>query len=167
MCGIGLSRIRMGWTFPQDLSRATPRFSRSPVARNHPPVLFPSNWVNYDYDPRSDRKKHFFQIQFPIVIAVYPDGSKKCWRWFRAIGPLEKRVAALERSWRKVQPILRREKTNFAPLRGTSSCEHAESDVFNWPQIRLHNNMALRRSTSVPKNDPVKASTRRTDRWDR
>lgn len=33
---IGRSRLRMGWTFPKDLSGAAPRFYRRPVARNQP-----------------------------------------------------------------------------------------------------------------------------------
>ena len=35
MCEVAVSRLRMTWTFLQDLSRAVSRFSRCPVARNH------------------------------------------------------------------------------------------------------------------------------------
>ena len=35
MCEVAVSRLRMTWTFLQDKSRAVPRFSRCPVARNH------------------------------------------------------------------------------------------------------------------------------------
>ena len=51
-----------------------------------------------------------FSIWRAILIAFDPVGSKKCWRWFPATGPLEKRETALDRSWRKLQFILRRGK---------------------------------------------------------
>ena len=35
MCEVAVSRLRMTWTYLQDLSRAVSRFSRCPVARNH------------------------------------------------------------------------------------------------------------------------------------
>ena len=86
MLEIGLPRLRMSWSFLQDLSKAVSRFSRGPVAGNH---------------------RHFFSIRSGIVIVFDPNGSKKCWRWFPATPSLEKREAALDRSWRKLRLILR------------------------------------------------------------
>ena len=71
-----------------------PSFRKSPSAR------FRSKWVtipeNVFFDPIGDCN------------GIWPSGSKKCWRWFPATGPLEKRETALDRSWRKLQVILRR-----------------------------------------------------------
>ena len=108
LCETAVSRVRITWTFLQDLSRAVSRFSRCPVAgihrryfsdptgsntitirdrigknmpscRKSPSVLFRANWVKYDYDP------------------------------IPATGHLEKQETALDRSWRKVHVILGRE----------------------------------------------------------
>ena len=50
MCETAVSRLRMTWTFLQDLSRAVSRFSRCPVAGNPVP---------------------------DIIIVFYPVGSEK------------------------------------------------------------------------------------------
>ena len=75
--------------------------------RKPPSALFRSNWVKYDYDCPSYRKK-LFSTRWTIVIVFDPVGSKKCWRWSPATGPLKKRETAVDRSWRKLQLILRR-----------------------------------------------------------
>ena len=41
MCETAVSRLRMSWTYLQDLSRAVSRFSRRSVAGNH--LRYPSN----------------------------------------------------------------------------------------------------------------------------
>ena len=93
MFEIGLPRLRMACSFLQDLSRAVPRFYRGPVA--------------------GSRRQHFFDpTGLQIATVFYPVGSKKYWRWFPATGPLEKLETGLDRSWRKLQVILRPRRPN-------------------------------------------------------
>ena len=80
----------------------------------------------------------FFPIRLTIVIVLDPVGSKKCWRWFPATGPLEKRETALDRSWRKLRLIRRaRPISNISEL---NSCERTEGYFLNGLQIQLHKN---------------------------
>ena len=108
MWGTGLSRLRMSRSFLQDLSRAISRFSRGPVAGNHRQHFFDPTGSNTITSVHRIDKKRFFSIRSGIAIVFDPVGSKKCWRWFSATGPLEKRETALDRSWRKLGLILRR-----------------------------------------------------------
>lgn len=73
---------------------------------------------------------------------TWPSWIQKCWQWFPATGLLEKRETALDEqiSEKKSDPLCGEKSANFAKIRGKSSCKRAESDVFNWLQIRLHNN---------------------------
>ena len=59
MVEIGLPRLRMSQRFLQHLFRAVSRFSRGAVAGVTPSARFRSNWVKYDYNRPSDRKKRF------------------------------------------------------------------------------------------------------------
>ena len=113
----------------QDLSRAVSRFSRGPVAGNRGQHFFDPTGSNtitivksYLYlrpekvviifDPVGlksvDGDFLFFSTRSEIVNVFDPVGSKKCWRWHPATGPPEKCETALDRSWRKLQVILRR-----------------------------------------------------------
>ena len=107
---VGLPRPRLSRTFLHIPSRAVSRFSRGPVAGNHPSARFRSNWVKYDYySLRSDRKnKGTKKIRSGTGIVFDPVGSKKFWRWFSATGRREKWATALDRSWRKLRLSLRR-----------------------------------------------------------
>lgn len=55
----GIYRHRMGRILPHDLSRAVSSLSWGPNARNHRRYCYRSNWVKYDYLPRSDRKPRY------------------------------------------------------------------------------------------------------------
>ena len=89
---------------PRSISRAVSRFSRGPVEGNH--RLHFSDPTGLQSPIGS--KKTFFSIRSAIVIVFDPVGSQKCWRWFPATGPMEKRETAPDRPWRKLQVILRR-----------------------------------------------------------
>ena len=133
MLQIGLPCLRKNRSFLQDLSRAISRFSRGPVAGNHRQHFF--NPTGSNTITISDRS----QKNDPIG-DCNPVGSKKCWRWFPATRPLEKRETALDRSWRKLPSHSEARKTNFQHFRGKSSCERTERCFFNWLQIQLHKN---------------------------
>ena len=86
---IALPRLRMSWSFLEDLSiQSCFTLFQGPSCRKSPSALF------------------FIQLGDPIG-DCNPVESKACCRWFPATGPLEKRETALDRSWRKLQVILR------------------------------------------------------------
>ena len=67
-------------------------------------ALFRSNWVKYDYNPRSDQK-NVFPIQLGIATQLdrkSADGDSL------QLGPWTSGITALGRPWRKLQVILRR-----------------------------------------------------------
>ena len=124
----------MTWSFPQDLSRAVSRCSRGPVAGNHRQHFFdPAGLqshtgpvegnhlstfsIHLGYNPMPD-KKTLFSIRSEIVMVFDPAGSKKCWRWFPATGPLEKLEAALGRSWGENSKLLWGEEDQFETFSG-------------------------------------------------
>ena len=61
MLDFGLARLRMTWSFLQDLSRAVPRFSRGPVAGNHRQHFFDPTRPNTATISDRIEKKHFFR----------------------------------------------------------------------------------------------------------
>ena len=65
-------------------------------------VFLSGSPLHQGYNPRSDRKNVSNAFVFD------PVGSKKYWQWFPETGPLGKRETALDKSWRKLQLILRR-----------------------------------------------------------
>ena len=81
-------------------------------------VSLASEWVGVfskiypELFPASPWSQTIFSIRSGNAIVFDPVGSKKCWRWFPATGPLEKRETALDRSWRKFRLILRRGRPN-------------------------------------------------------
>ena len=124
MLDIGLAR-RMSRSFLQDLSRAVSRFSRGPVAGNHRQHFFDPTGSNTITNVHRIEKMFFFD---PIG-NCNPVGSKKRWRWFPVTGPLEKREAALGRSWRKLRLILRRGRPIADMFGAKNSCERTEWKV--------------------------------------
>ena len=87
---------------PQNELELSPRSIQScflllegPSYRKSLSAHFRSNWVKYDYNPRSHRQNVFLSIRWTIVIVFDPVRSKMCWRWFPATGPVEKRETAL------------------------------------------------------------------------
>ena len=76
-------------------------------------------------------------VYFDPIGDCNPVGPKK-WRWFPATGPLEKRETALDRSWRKLQVILRRgrlisnifgAKAHANVLKGTFSTDYKSNCI--------------------------------------
>ena len=131
MCETAVSRFRMTWTFLQDLSRAVSRFSRCLFAGNHL-RCFSIQLGQIRLQSPIGMKKTYFPIRSLIVIVFNPVGSEKYRRLFLATGHLKKRETALDRSWRRVQIVLRRETAvSFAPFRGKSSCERADSSTIS------------------------------------
>ena len=110
MLGIGLPRLRMTWSFLQDLSRAVSRFPRGPVAGYHRQHCFDPTGSNTITIVHRIEKKSFFRSNREMNVKSYLTqfGSKNSWLWYPATGPLEKRETALDRSWRKLRLILRR-----------------------------------------------------------
>ena len=105
---IGLLRLRLIGSFLQDLYPELSPASPGAHWQESPPALFRSNWVKHDYtfpDWIGKNEKTFVSIQWTIVIVFDPVGPKKCWRWFPATGPLEKRETALDGSRRKHDPF--------------------------------------------------------------
>ena len=76
ICETAVSRLRMTWTFLQDLSRAVSRFSMRPVAGNH--LRYVSDQLG-QIRLRSGigSEKTFFPIQSGVVIVLDPVGSEK------------------------------------------------------------------------------------------
>ena len=110
------------------LSRAVSRLSRGPVAGNRRQHFFDPTASNTITTP--DRiGKNVISIPWTIAIVFDPVGSKKCWRWFPVTGPLEKREAALGRSWRKLRLILRRGRPIADMFGAKNSCERTEWKV--------------------------------------
>ena len=94
-------------------SRAARPLRRGPSCGKSPSALFRSSWVKYDYNRPSDRKKRLDECN-----RIWPNWIKNIMTWFPAIGPLEKREIALERSWRTLRFIPRRGWQLFQRFRG-------------------------------------------------
>ena len=113
MCEIGISRLRMGRTVLEDLlvyTRYLPaeQFPASPGAQLQKIIvgIFSAQpMVNHDYDRGSDKKKRLVSIRSDRK----SDGGD-----FLPLPPREAGNCSVnmsvDRSWRKVQPILRRER---------------------------------------------------------
>ena len=81
----------------------------------------------------------FFSIRSGIAIVFDPAGSKKCWRWFPATEPLEKRETVLNISWRKLRLILRRGRPT-SNIFGANAHANVLKGSFQRTAIQLHNN---------------------------
>ena len=141
MLEIGLPRLRMTWSFLQDLSRAVARFSTSRVAGNHRQHLFdPTGSDVITISNRVDRKKNNFSIRFWDCNQSYSTqlDRKSADDDFLQLGPW--------RSWKQlwIDLVLEKSpihsearKTNFRHfLREKSSCERTERHFFNGLQIQ-------------------------------
>ena len=107
---LGLAPLRMSRSFLQDRIQSYFPLPEGPSCRKSPSARFSIQLGQIRSQSSIRSKITFFSILSGIVILFDPVGSQKCWRWFPATGPLEKRETALDRSWRKLQFILNRGK---------------------------------------------------------
>ena len=129
MLEIDLPRLRMTWSFLQDLSRSVEAASPGTQLLEITVSIFSIQLGQIRLQSPIGSKKKFF---CDPIGDCNPVGSKKCWRWILATGPLEKRETPLDRSWRKLRLILRRgrsisnifgAKTHANVLKGTFSLD--------------------------------------------
>ena len=96
---ISLPRLRMSRSFLQIYSELFPA-TRGTQLQEITAIFFsiPLGQIPLQLSIGS---KNFFSIRSGVLTVFDPVGSKKCWWWFFATGPLEKRETASDRSWRK------------------------------------------------------------------
>ena len=88
--------------------------------------------------------KRFFRSNRAFIVVVFYLQSEKYRRWFPstnwATNWRSETQLALERSWRKIDSILRRVTAASNMFRGKSSCERADGTISNCLRIRLLEN---------------------------